>query len=187
MADMSEQMEAFFGVNIEDKFLDYMKELEEHVDDIKEETIKLRELAKKVPENEVRIGINESRNILYEIAQQIRDIKIFVEFYYQKADGVRHIVQERDVYMKLFQIMKWDTIDVRDLRRWLDELRELCGKIGLRPEDLINFKRIATQPIPPEIADYPVLVLDKHGYCLSGEKWDVVIHKDEVREELGLD
>ncbi|HWQ63091.1 MAG TPA: hypothetical protein VN429_01645, partial [Methanospirillum sp.] len=108
------------------------------------------------------------------------------EFYFSKQDGVRHIAQERDVYMKLFQIIKWDTIDVRDLRRWLIELRELCQIIGLRVEDLINFKRIDTQPIPADIARYPVLVLDKSGYCLSGEKWDKVIHKDEVREEMGL-
>lgn len=186
MADLSEHMEAFFGVNIEEKFVDYLKELEEHVDDIKEESVKLRELAKKVPDSEIRIGINESRNVLFELAQQIRDIKLLFEFYFKKEDGVRHISQERDVYMKLFQIMKWDTIDVRDLRRWLDELKELCNKIGLRVEDLINFKRIATQPIPEDIASYPVLVLDKHGYCLTGEKWDIVIHKDEVREEMGL-
>lgn len=186
MADMSEHMEAFFGVNLEEKFGDVLKELDEYVDDIKETSTDLRGLVKKVSDEEVRTTINESRNVLFEIAQQIKDIKLFLEFYFKKEDGVRHIVQERDVYMKLFQIMKWDTIDVRDLRRWLDELKELCGKIGLRTEDLINFKRIATQPIPEDIAGYPVLVLDKHGYCLTGEKWDVVIHKDELREAMGL-
>ncbi len=186
MADMSEHMEAFFGVNLEEKLVDVLRELEEYVDDIKENTIELREIAKKVSDDDLRIGINEKRNNLFEIAQDIRDKKLFLEFYFKKEEGVRHIVQERDVYMKLFQIMKWDTIDVRDLRRWLDELRELCEKIGLRAEDLINFKRLDTQPIPPEIAGYPVLVLDKHGYCLTGQKWDTVIHKDEVREAMGL-
>jgi hypothetical protein len=184
MADMSEHMEAFFGVNLEEKFVDILKELDEYVDEMKDISKDLRELAKQVPDNEVRIKINENRNSLFEIAQQVRDVKFFMEFYFKKEDGVRHIVQERDVYMKLFQIMKWDTIDVRDLRRWLEDLRDLCKKIGLRPEDLINFKRIDSQPIPEDIASYPVLVLDKHGYCLTGEKWDVVIHKDEVREEM---
>lgn len=187
MANISEHMEAFFGVNIEEKFNDYLKELDEHVDDIKEESKKLRELAKKVQDEEVRMGINESRNVLFELSQQIKDINLLFAFYFKKENGVRHIAQERDVYMKLFQIMKWDTIDVRDLRRWLNDLRELCNNIGLRAEDLINFKRIATQPIPDDIAGYPVLVLDKHGYCLTGEKWDIVIHKDEVREEMGLE
>jgi len=187
MADISEHMEAFFGVNIEEKFVDYLKELEEHVDEIKDESKRLRELATKVPESEVRIGINESRNILFELAQQIRDIKLFIEFYFDKSEGVRHIAQERDVYMKLFQIMKWEPIDVRDLRIWLAELKELCEKIGLRAEDLVNFKRLATMPIPPEIAHYPVLVLDRNGYCLTGKNWDVIMHKDEVREEMGLD
>lgn len=186
MAEFSEHMEAFFGVNIEEKFIDYIKELYEHVDEIKEETAKLRELAKKVPDPDVRIGINGSQNALYELAQQIRDINGLFEFYFKKEEGVRHIAQERDVYMKLFQIMKWDTIDVRDLRRWLDELKEQCKNIGLRAEDLINFKRIASQPIPEEIVSYPVLVLDKHGYCLTGKNWDNVLHKDEIREEMGL-
>ncbi|HWQ65237.1 MAG TPA: hypothetical protein VN372_00025 [Methanospirillum sp.] len=186
MADMSEHMEAFFGVNLEEKFVDVLKELDEYVDEIKDTSVDLRGLAKNISDDEIKNKINEDRNALFEIAQQIRDIKLFLEFYFMKQDGVRHIVQERDVYMKLFQIMKWDTIDVRDLRRWLDELKELCGKIGLRTEDLINFKRIASQPIPEDIASYPVLVLDKHGYCLSGEKWDIVIHKDEVRDAMGL-
>lgn len=186
MAEFSEHMEAFFGVNIEEKFVDYIKELYEDAEEIKDETKKLRELATQVEDPEVRIAINESRNTLFEIAQQIRDINGLFEFYFKKEDGVRHIAQERDVYMKLFQIMKWDTIDVRDLKRWLDELKEQSEKIGLRAEDLINFKRIATQPIPDEIAPYPVLVLDKHGYCLTGKKWDIVMHKDEIREEMGL-
>lgn len=184
---MSEHMEAFFGVNLEDKLVDVLRELDEYVDDIKENSVELREIAKKVSDEDIRNAINEKRNNLFEIAQDVRDKKLFLEFYFKKEEGVRHIVQERDVYMKLFQIMKWDTIDVRDLRRWLDELRELCGKIGLRAEDLINFKRLDTQPIPADIANYPVLVLDKHGYCLSGAKWDIVIHKDEVREAMGLE
>nr|WP_319538607.1 hypothetical protein [uncultured Methanospirillum sp.] len=186
MADFSEHMEAFFGVNIEEKFVDCLKELDENADEIKEECINLREVAKKVSDSDLRIAINTSQNSLFELAQDIKDIKNLFEFYFKKDDGVRHIAQERDVYMKLFQIMKWDTIDVRDLRRWLIELKELCAIIGLRAEDLINFKRIDTQPIPEDIASYPVLVLDKHGFCLTGKTWDVVIHKDEVREEMGL-
>ncbi|MDD1729346.1 MAG: hypothetical protein LUQ50_09785, partial [Methanospirillum sp.] len=87
MAELSEHMEAFFGVNIEEKFVDYLKELGEHVDEIKEESVKLRELAKKVPDSEVRMGINESRNILFELAQQIRDINLLFEFYFKKEDG----------------------------------------------------------------------------------------------------
>jgi vacuolar-type H+-ATPase subunit I/STV1 len=186
MADMSEHMEAFFGVNLEDKYIDTLKDLDEAVDDIKDISSSLRELAKEDINKEIRKSLNENRNILFEIAQQIRDRKSFLEFYFRKENGVRHIVQERDTYMKLFQIMKWDTIDVRDLKRWLEELRTLCDNIGLRAEDLINFKRLDTQPIPEDIASYPVLVKDKHGYCLTGEKWDVVIHEDEVRDEMGI-
>ena len=184
MADMSEHMEAFFGVNLEEKYVDTLRELEEYVDDIKVISKTLRELTKKVNDNETIRILNENRNVLFDIAQQIRDIKYFHEFYFKEDSGVRHITRERDTYMLLYQIMKWDTIDVRDLLRWLNDLRALCDVIGLRAEDLVNFKHLDTQPIPEDIASYPVLVKDKRGYCLTGEKWNVVIHEDEVRDEM---
>ena len=184
MAEMSEHMEAFFGVNLEDKYCDTIRELEEFVDDIKDISKNLRDIAKQVENNEIRKSLNDNRNFLFEIAQQIRDIKNFNEFYFKEENEVRHITQERDTYMLLYQIMKWDTIDVRDLIRWLTDLRTLCDKIGLRAEDLVNFKRLDTQPIPDDIISYPVLVKDKHGYCLTGEKWDIVMHEDEIRDEM---
>lgn len=184
MANMSEHMEAFFGVNLEEKYVDTLRELDEYVDDIKDISKTLRELTKKVDDNEIIRTLNENRNVLFDIAQQIRDIKYFHEFYFKEDSGVRHITRERDTYMLLYQIMKWDTIDVRDLLVWLNNLRELCDAIGLRPEDLVNFRRLDTQPIPEDIASYPVLVKDKRGYCLTGEKWNVVMHEDEIRDEM---
>lgn len=186
MADMSEHMEAFFGVNLEEKYLDTLRELDEFVDDIKDVSKDLRELTKQVESKEVIRSLNDNRNFLFEIAQQIRDIRYFYEFYFKEENGIRHITQERDTYMLLYQILKWDTIDVRDLIRWLVDLRTQCEKIGLRAEDLVNFQRLDTQPIPDDIASYPVLVKDKHGYCLTGEKWDVVMHEDEIRDEMEL-
>lgn len=186
MADMSEHMEAFFGVNMEEKFVDALEELDQFVDDMKDISGNIRVLTRDVENNEAKMGLNENRNVLFDIAQQIRDIKVFFEFYFKEENGVRHIVQERDTYMKLYQILKWDTIDVRDLRCWLENLKVPCANIGLRAEDLVNFKRLDTQPIPPDIASYPVLVKDKHGYCLTGENWDVIIHEDEIRDELGI-
>lgn len=186
MGDMSEHMEAFFGVNLEEKYVDTLRELEEFVDDIKNVSKNLRELTKQVDSKEIIISLNDSRNFLFDIAQQIRDIKNFHEFYFKEENGIRHIAQERDTYMFLYQIMKWDTIDVRDLKHWLVALRTLCERIGLRAEDLVSFKHINTQPIPDDIASFPVLVKDKRGFCLTGEKWDGIMHEDEIRDEMEL-
>ena len=106
MADMSEHMEAFFGVNLEEKYVDTLRELDEYVDDIKDISKTLRELTKKVNDNETIRILNENRNVLFDIAQQIRDIKYFHEFYFKEDSGVRHITRERDAYMLLYQIMK---------------------------------------------------------------------------------
>ncbi len=184
MADMSEHMEAFFGVNLEEKITDTLKELEEHAGDIKKISGEIREISRKISDDDIKNSLMEKKNILFDLGQQIIDLKLFFEFYFKKDGNNRHIVRERDTYMKLFQIMKWDTIDVRDLKRWLGELRELCQQIGLRAEDLVNFQRIASQPIPEEILKYPVYAMDKHGYCLTGSKWDEVKHEIEVREEM---
>ncbi len=150
-------------MNLEEKYVDTLRELDEYVDDIKDISKTLRELTKKVDDNEIIRTLNENRNVLFDIAQQIRDIKYFHEFYFKEDSGVRHITRERDTYMLLYQIMKWDTIDVRDLLVWLNNLRELCDAIGLRPEDLVNFRRLDTQPIPEDIASYPVLVKDNNN------------------------
>jgi hypothetical protein len=86
--------------------------------------------------------------------------------------------------MKIYQIFKWDGKDVRDLKRWIKELKEITDKVGLRMEDLLNFKRLTAEAVPEEIIKFPVYALDRQGYCLTGAAYDVVLHIDEVREKL---
>ena len=70
----------------------------------------------------------------------MKDVRQFLEFYLKSDKTASHITLERDAYMKVYQIFKWDGNDVRDLRGWLRELREITEKIGLHMEDLIDFQ-----------------------------------------------
>jgi hypothetical protein len=86
--------------------------------------------------------------------------------------------------MKIYQVFKWDGADVRDLKRWSKELKEICDKIGLNIRDLLNFKKLTAMPVPEELVKFPVYALDKQGYCLTGPAFDMVMHIDEVREKI---
>ena len=40
-----------------------------------------------------------------------------------------HLVYERDAYQTLTRVLQWDIVDVRQLARWIRELKELTAKI----------------------------------------------------------
>ena len=73
---------------------------------------------------------------------------------------------------------------MRDLKRWIKELKDICEKIGLNPSDLINFKKLTAQPVPEDLVKFPVYALDRQGYCLIGAGHDEVLHISEVRERM---
>lgn len=97
-----------------------------------------------------------------------------------------HPVYERDTYQTLTRILQWDMVDVRQLARWIRELKELTAKIGLTMPYLLHVRQIPTEPVPEEVAKYPVFVLDRQGYCLCGMGLDEVRSLDEVRDRMGL-
>lgn len=97
-----------------------------------------------------------------------------------------HLVYERDAYQTLTRILQWDIVDVRQLARWIRELKELTAKIGLTMPYLLHVRQIPTEPIPEEVAKYPVFVLDRQGYCLCGIELDEIHSLDEVRDLMGL-
>ena len=108
----------------------------------------------------------------------------FFEFYLKSDQTSTHIILERDAYMKIYQIFKWDGRDVRDLKRWIKELKEICDKVGLRMEDLLNFKKLTAMPVPDDLVAFPVYALDRQGYGLTGPAYDTVLHIDEIREKI---
>ncbi|HVP97302.1 hypothetical protein [Methanoregula sp.] len=187
MPKQSEYMEAFFGVELNQKFEDMINELRDVEDDLKELSKEIGTLSQSLTPEEFNEFIKEFRAVSYENAQQIKDVRTFLDFYLKSDKTSTHIILERDAYMKIYQIFKWDGSDVRDLKRWIKELSELCDKIGLNPRDLINFKKLTARPVPDDLAKFPVYALDKQGYCLTGPAFDMVLHVDEVREQMDSD
>ena len=185
MPNHSEYMEAFFGVELNQKF-------EDTIGDLKDVEIELKELSHVIEKlGEIQQGsedfnetLKECRAVAFENAQQVKDVRTFLSFYLKSDKTSTHIILERDAYMKIYQIFKWDGADVRDLKQWLKELSEICEKIGLNMRDLINFKKLTTKPVPEELVRFPVYALDRQGYCLTGPAFDIVMHIDEVREQM---
>ncbi len=105
---------------------------------------------------------------------------------YENAVNVRlkgnHLVYERDTYQTLVRILQWDCVDVRQLARWIREMKELTSHIGLDVPYLLHVKQIPTESVPDDVAKYPVFIVDRQGYCLCGMDLDEVRYIDEVRE-----
>ena len=184
MTKQSEYMEAFFGVELNVKFEDMINELRDAEESLKELSKEIGKLGTNLGTEEMKELIKECRAIAYENAQQIKDVRTFLDFYMKSDKTSTHIILERDTYMKIYQIFKWDGSDVRDLKRWIKELKELCDKIGLNVRDLVNFKKLTAQPVPDELVKFPVYALDRQGYCLIGAGFDEVLHVSEVRERI---
>ena len=184
MTRQSEYMEAFFGVELSTKFSDMVNELKEVEANLKELSHEMGRLGTSLPPEEFRGLLKECRATAYEFAQQVKDVRQFLEFYLKSDRTSAHITLERDAYMKIYQIFKWDGNDVRDLKRWLSELHEITEKIGLHMEDLVNFQKLTARPVPEDLVKIPVYAIDRRGYCLMGKGYDRVMHVDEVREQI---
>ncbi len=102
------------------------------------------------------------------------------------CDGLEDnkLVYERDTYQTLGRILQWDKADVRQLARWIRELKLLTGKIGLTMPYLLHVRQIPTEPVPDDVAKYPVFVMDRQGYCLCGMELAEIKHLDEVRDMM---
>jgi hypothetical protein len=185
MTRESEYMEAFFGVELNQKFVDSINDLKEIEENLRELSREIAKFLTPLSADELKNAIKESRASAYEFSQQLKDVRGFFEFYLKSDKNSMHIILERDTYMKIYQIFKWDGHDVRDLKTWVRELRELCSKIGLHTEDLLDFSRLTARQVPDDVKKFPVYAVDRQGYCLTGPAYDRVIHIEEVREEMG--
>ena len=97
-----------------------------------------------------------------------------------------HLVYERDAYQTLTRVLQWDIVDVRQLARWIRELKELTAKIGLTMPYLLHVRQIPSEPIPEDVAKYPVFVMDRQGYCLCGMGLDEILSLVEGRDRMDL-
>lgn len=184
MAKQSEYMEAFFGVELYKKFEDVLGDLENIELDLKGISKEVARLGGKLPDED-RIGTaKEMRAATYESAQQVRDVRSFLDFYFSQNDELSQVILERDTYMLLHQIYQWDRNDARDLRTHIRDFKHICRTINYRPEDLLNLEHLTASPIPEDVKLYPVYAVDKHDYCLCGKECEDVMYIDEVREEI---
>ena len=184
MTKPSEYMEAFFGVELNQKFEDTITDMVDIEEGLKQLSTEVVKLTQDMKPEEFKEMIREAKAIAFEYAQEVRDARQFLEFYLKSDQNTTHIILERDAYMKIYQIYKWDGADVRDLKTWIKELKEICSKVGLNARDLLNFKKLTARPVPEDLAKFPVYALDRQGYCLTGPEFDEVMHVDEVREAM---
>ena len=184
MSKNSEYMEAFFGVELYKKFEDVLGNLEDIEIDLKGISREVGRLGGNL-EQEDRIGTaKEMRAATYESAQQVRDVRSFLDFYFSQSQELSQVILERDAYMLLYQIIQWDCNDIRDLQSWVAEFRQLCKTLGYRTEDLLKFENLTAYPVPDDIRLYPVYAIDKQNYCICGNDGDEIMHIDEIREYM---
>ncbi len=177
-------MEAFFGVELYKKFEDTIGDLTNIEADLKNISKEVARFGTSMEDKDRIESARELRAIIYESAQQVKDVRTFLDFYFTQSEELNQVILERDAYMLLHQIHQWDMSDVRDLRNWLRDFKKVCGTIGYRVEDLINFDRLMPFPISEDVKKYPVYAMDKHGYCLCGKNSDDIKYLDELTEEL---
>lgn len=182
----SEYMEAFFGVELYKKLQDTLSDLENIEIDLKDISKEVARLGGNIETQDRIETAREMRAAIYESGQQVKDVRTFLDFYFTNGEEKSQIILERDAYMLLYQIYHWDFNDVRDLRSWIRDFKDVCGKIGYRAEDLLKLDHLnlTAVPVPDDVKGYPVYAIDKHDYCLCGDDCEDIIHIDEVREEL---
>lgn len=184
MSKNSEYMEAFFGVELYKKFEDVLSDLEDIEYALKAISLEVSRLGTNLEAEDRLTTAKDMRAATYDSAQEIRDIRSFLNFYFSQSQEIAQIILERDIYMLLFQIYQWDCSDIRDLQSWVVEFRHLCKTIGYRPEDLLKLDNLTAYPIPEDIKLYPVYAIDNQDYCLCGNDCDEIMHISEVRENM---
>lgn len=184
MANRGDYMEAFFGVELYKKFEDTISDLTNIEADLKDISKEVARFGTDMEEQDRIESARELRAIIYESGQQIKDVRTFLDFYFSQSNELSQVILERDAYMLLHQIHQWDMNDVRDLRNWLRDFRQVCDTIGYRIEDLINFSKLTPYPVPDDVKKYPVYAMDKHGYCLCGKNTEDIKYIDEIKEEM---
>jgi hypothetical protein len=179
----AEEQAAFFLTEIHEKFRNNVTEIKE-ITGILQELKKDLDKMNSTGEQEKRSGIEGIGNSLNFLAKRLDDVADFFEFYLGNESSVNIVLLERDAYMKINQILRWNKVDVRELKRWVEDLEEIARDLKRNPHDLLNFRKLPTIDIPDAVIKYPVWAIDKFGYCLAGSDYSEIIHIDEVLEEM---
>jgi len=174
---------AFFQTEIHEKYrnnLAEIREISKNILELKRDVIEIGSLN----EQDAKSRIDMTGSSLELLGKRLEDVSSFFEFYLGDESSVNIVLLERDAYMKINQILRWNIVDVRELMRWIRELEEICKDLKRNPHDLIDFRSLPTSEIPEKALRYPVWAIDKYGYCLAGQDYSEIIHIDEVLEEM---
>lgn len=178
-----EHMAAFFLSELHQKYNDNVAEIgniREIIRELGENLGKLSELSG----DNLKKAIESIQDTTENLSIRLKDVHDFMDFYLKDKNSVGIVLLERDAYMKINQILRWNKADVRELKRWINELKELSAKLGRNPHDLISFRRLPTVEMPEVALKYPAWAMDKNGYCITGPEYDEIMHIDEVVEEM---
>ena len=174
----------FFSANLHDDLSHAFEDLEK-VHSMLEQIVRNMEETADLPENEaVRVYLRDTADLVLGQADALEKWTTTYENAVCEQLENNHLVYERDTYQTLTRILQWDIVDVRQLARWIRELKELTAHIGLTLPYLLHVRQIPTEPIPEDVAKYPVFVLDRQGYCLCGMGLDEIRSLDEVRDRM---
>ncbi len=184
MSKNSEYIDGLFGAELYKKFEEVLGDLEDIEYALKAISLEVSRLGTNLEAEDRLTTSKEMRSATYDTAQEIRDIRSFLNFYFSQSQEIAQTILERDIYMLLYQINQWDLNDIRDLQVWVVEFRHLCKTLGYRIEDLLKFENLTACPIPDDIKHYPVYAIDKQNYCLCGNDCDEIMHIDEIREYM---
>ncbi|HJJ55962.1 MAG TPA: hypothetical protein O0X14_00435 [Methanocorpusculum sp.] len=167
------------------------KDLDHAFNDLHNLQADLAEIIDHIKELNLSTDNSENSNKLFEYIDALLDISNNLDKWSKTYESVvntnlknNSLVYERDTYQTLVRILQWDHVDVRQLARWIRELKEFTNHIGLDLPYLLHVKQIPTELVPDELKRYPVFIIDRQGYCLCGLELDEILHIDEVRDKL---
>ncbi|MDD3407622.1 MAG: hypothetical protein PHP13_06015 [Methanomicrobium sp.] len=178
-----EHMAAFFLSEIHQKYKDNVAE----INNIREVLLELKENSKRLSSlsgEELKNASKSLEDTAENLSVRLKDVSGFLEFYLKDKNSVGIVLLERDTYMKINQILRWNKADVRELKRWINELKDLASALGRNPHDLLSFRRLPTVKMPEVALKYPAWAMDKNGYCLTGTDYNEIMHIDEVIDEM---
>lgn len=82
------------------------------------------------------------------------------------------------------KIKTWDMEDIRYLKRWVEEIKELLFKnFSVRLQNFMDIRKIPSVSFPAVLRDtYQIVAVDKRGYCLFGPESDKISSLQKIQD-----
>jgi len=82
------------------------------------------------------------------------------------------------------KIKNWNMEDVRYLKKWIEEIKELLFKtFSVRLQNFMDMQTVPSVQIPSVLkGTYQIVAADKRGYCLFGQDMDKISSLQKIQE-----